>query len=445
MEETCYVCYGSIDPSDRIVLPDCGHVYCRSCIVRYLTVTTVDGQVHPTCFYPLDTPSIYNEDVGKVSPKCNVQISSNVIQGIMISNNDEILLKKYNRFLFIKENLHARECPRCDHIQIWNEKLVPIDVNTIEVERKLDYKIVCDSCDYEYCYQHGGAHEGETCDIYIQSVEKELVLSNEFIALSSKPCPGCRILLSKSSGCNHMVCTQCNTNFCWLCGKSIEPLVFPSHFQWWRAGSCSNMQMNEEIDPSWRTRLYARVLSLLEIIILGPITIAATVATYITCFCFVPSALACQGAVDSTYSEKLSLLTSSCMSLWGMFFIFILFLVPVTAIVVCIGTVVMLLVVCILLPIYIVLGFVRISRGESPFPIACRQWLMRLHETLSRTCCLCINSRNTFNKCRDIENGMENDKSIDYTNIDPEEISVVIVDDIKSVEENNVHIVTIDK
>ena len=189
----------------------------------------------------------------------------------------------------------------------------------------------------------------------------------------------------------------------------------------------------------------AQEISLLEIIILGPITIAATVATYITCFCFVPSALACQGAVDSTYSEKLSLLTSSCMSLWGMFFIFILFLVPVTAIVVCIGTVVMLLVVCILLPIYIVLGFVRISRGESPFPIACRQWLMRLHETLSRTCCLCINSRNTFNKCRDIENGMENDKSIDYTNIDPEEISVVIVDDIKSVEENNVHIVTIDK
>lgn len=441
--ETCYVCYGPIESTDRFVLPDCGHVYCQSCIARYLTVSTVDGQVYPTCFYPLDNPSIRNEDVEKKdSPKCNVRISSSVIKSVFVSNNDEVSLKKYNRFLFMKENFHARECPKCDHLQIWNEKVVPIDASAhvIENERQNAYTIICDSCSYKYCYHHGGAHEGGTCEMYNQSIEKELSLSNEFIALSSKPCPGCGVLLTKSSGCNHMVCTQCNTNFCWLCGIKIEPAVFPSHFQWWTAGSCANMQMNEDINPSWRTRLYARTLSILEIVILGPITVVATVSTYVSCCCFVPSALAAQGTPESTLSEKFALLTSNCFSLWGMIFIFLLFLLPVVVIVVCIGAILGVLLLCILLPIYIIIGLIKISRGESPFNMACCQSFVGLKERFYVACCFCCNRQSTINKCCDITNGQ--DKNNEYINIDIAKEEVVDnVDNVKIVEENDIDIV----
>lgn len=30
-------------------------------------------------------------------------------------------------------------------------------------------------------------------------------------------CPGCRIPLTKNGGCNHMKCTRCYTDWCWLC------------------------------------------------------------------------------------------------------------------------------------------------------------------------------------------------------------------------------------
>lgn len=57
-------------------------------------------------------------------------------------------LTRYKRFLFCRENEHARECSQCGHLQIG-------DPDRPEMR--------CDSCGATFCYEHGGAHEGRSC------------------------------------------------------------------------------------------------------------------------------------------------------------------------------------------------------------------------------------------------------------------------------------------
>jgi hypothetical protein len=54
-------------------------------------------------------------------------------------------------------------------------------------------------------------HYGE-CDI-AAAIDPE---TRDMLLASSKPCPGCRELITKNDGCNHMTC-RCGQHFCWLC------------------------------------------------------------------------------------------------------------------------------------------------------------------------------------------------------------------------------------
>ena len=46
--------------------------------------------------------------------------------------------------------------------------------------------------------------------------------SYDYIAANTSPCPYCNAATSKTMGCNHMRCYQCNTHFCYLCGAWLD-------------------------------------------------------------------------------------------------------------------------------------------------------------------------------------------------------------------------------
>ena len=93
-------------------------------------------------------------------------------------------------------------CPRVDCQWVHDLERVP--------ETKL--KINCE-CGYDFCaYCKEPWHE-KNCN------EANRNLKAYFRKRKSKWCPKCWVRIEKNEGCNHMKCSNCGTDFCWVCGK----------------------------------------------------------------------------------------------------------------------------------------------------------------------------------------------------------------------------------
>ena len=132
----------------------CNHTYCQPCLFDFLASKISDGDVAPRCFYPLDkannnnynnTDDISLNDTGgallrlnndnndsniNTSPSssarrptsntnntatkrlktCDTILSTNDILSLI--DKDPILLNKYTKFKYFKENESGRECPK---------------------------------------------------------------------------------------------------------------------------------------------------------------------------------------------------------------------------------------------------------------------------------------------------------------------------------------------
>jgi len=58
---------------------------------------------------------------------------------------------------------------------------------------------------------------------------EELMTLRE-IKKDSQTCPKCHVRIMRSQGCNHMMCTNCGTHFCYRCGQTLSPSNPYGHF-----------------------------------------------------------------------------------------------------------------------------------------------------------------------------------------------------------------------
>ena len=103
-----------------------------------------------------------------------------------------------------------------------------------------------------------------------------------------------------------MKCSSCNTHFCWLCSAIVDDGPFPDHFRWWNLKGCPNMQLDESTEPRMCTRVFAKVLSVLQLIILGVPSVALSIISMLICPCLVPGC-------GSNMRERVR----NCVSFWG--------------------------------------------------------------------------------------------------------------------------------
>ncbi|XP_063299256.1 E3 ubiquitin-protein ligase RNF217 [Pelobates fuscus] len=199
----CRVCL-----EDRFLKPlvCCKEPLCEECLKRYLS-----SQVH----------------IGQVEIKCPItECNKNLDESTIVYSlpRDEIL--KYKYFLELSRmDSSTKPCPQCKHFTTFKRK------SHIPASAKSDnrFKVQCPSCQFIWCFKcHSPWHEGINCKEYKKGDKllRHWASEIEHGQRNAQKCPKCKVHIQRTEGCDHMTCSQCNTNFCYRCGEQYRQLRF---------------------------------------------------------------------------------------------------------------------------------------------------------------------------------------------------------------------------
>ena len=183
---TCKICYETLSKKEKKFnnLP-CGHLCCTECWVNYLQTLISEGKV---------------EKIKCAEHKCEEILTEDFIMK-HIKNNKK-LVEKYQKF---KNRAIILKDP--------NKKMCPQPNCESYLEKQFQTKYVKCKKGHYYCFEClKPPHGKETCETVL---EKDFLLWKKDKVI--KKCPKCKIYTEKNEGCNHMTCTSCKYQWCWLC------------------------------------------------------------------------------------------------------------------------------------------------------------------------------------------------------------------------------------
>jgi len=188
----CQICSENFISFNENTVKKCGHSFCNSCWYDFLSIKIKENKI---------------VSIKCLDYECQEKLSDKFI--INLLNNDYELIKKFKRF---KSELEILNDP--------NKKLCPFPECDSYLELK-DIKNKNVTClnNHTFCFlclqkPHGKLPCNGNLDISMIEFGKK-----HFV----KKCPKCSIITEKTSGCNHIICSKCNYEWCWLCnGKYIN-------------------------------------------------------------------------------------------------------------------------------------------------------------------------------------------------------------------------------
>ncbi|KAM8962683.1 E3 ubiquitin-protein ligase RNF217 [Lycaon pictus] len=187
-------------------LPCCKKAVCEDCLRVYLSSQVQLGQVEIKC--PIT--------------ECFEFLEERTIV-FNLTHEDSI---KYKYFLELgRIDSSTKPCPQCKHFTTFKKKgHIPTPSRS---ESK--YKIQCPTCQFVWCFKcHSPWHEGVNCKEYKKGDKllRHWASEIEHGQRNAQKCPKCKIHIQRTEGCDHMTCSQCNTNFCYRCGERYRQLRF---------------------------------------------------------------------------------------------------------------------------------------------------------------------------------------------------------------------------
>uniref|UniRef100_A0A663LZZ2 RBR-type E3 ubiquitin transferase n=1 Tax=Athene cunicularia TaxID=194338 RepID=A0A663LZZ2_ATHCN len=165
--------------------------------------------------------------LGQADIKCPItECNEHLDETTVLYNlpHDDII--KYKYFLELSRiDSSTKPCPQCKHFTTFRRR------GHIPTPAKLEnkYKIQCPSCQFVWCFKcHSPWHEGVNCKEYKKGDKLLRHWANEIEhgQRNAQKCPKCKIHIQRTEGCDHMTCSQCNTNFCYRCGERYRQLRF---------------------------------------------------------------------------------------------------------------------------------------------------------------------------------------------------------------------------
>ena len=167
----------------------CGHQWCRACLTGYLT-SAVENKMFPLRCLGNDA-------------SCTECIPLGLSRKLLSAADFNAVIEAAFWLYVHSRPDEFHHCPTPDCAQVYRSA----PPNAV-LQCPSCLTRICPACRIEY-------HDGMTCEERDVAEDK---LFNEWTSNHDvQSCPGCKVPIERSEGCNHMTCTRCQTHICWEC------------------------------------------------------------------------------------------------------------------------------------------------------------------------------------------------------------------------------------
>jgi hypothetical protein len=205
----CIICYSEeITEQNSHTFP-CNHSFCKSCVKNYLLNMVSDGKV---------------EKVYCLQAGCKNLLPDRVIKE-ELSRENYLKFVKFKKRNTLMANIHRGMIP-CTH---------PDCEEWVKYKEGEDPFVECEQ-EHKFCAKcKEGWHKKNKC----KNKNLEALKKNSKI----KTCPNCGNFIEKIDGCNHITCSMCTHEFCWLCLRKYNYY----HYYVFNPQGCPGMKFGKKI------------------------------------------------------------------------------------------------------------------------------------------------------------------------------------------------------
>lgn len=195
----CAICLTDKQPGEGLMLKNCLHEYCKGCLGRTIEMSD-----------ELEVPCPFVAEDGS---HCEGLIQDRELRSLISPDvYEEYLTKSLVRAeAVIKDSFHCQTA----NCLGWAEK----------GEGATHFH--CPVCLKINCIQCKAVHEGKSCEDFFYEInadarkarDQQLTAAQEAALIARREamnCPGCGVVIQKTTGCNHMTCSRCKRQFQWL-------------------------------------------------------------------------------------------------------------------------------------------------------------------------------------------------------------------------------------
>ena len=249
-ERVCEICTETLA---ELTLVTCSHSFCKECCRSYLELKISEGRVAQLLCPGAD---------------CDQRVPQDIVSSL-ISKEVNAKYLKFGIDTFVEASAGLKWCPHpgCSRaVQLPDSAptgiedesdgatgfgATPTEEGQIRAAMDVIPRAVDCGLGHFFCWACGAEpHDPCSCEVWRQWKEvteeaREAVKqarTDAWLAKHSKPCPNCRVPIQRRDGCNHMTCSKCNHEYCWVClGKwSIHDSATGGYFSCFRFQSAQN-------------------------------------------------------------------------------------------------------------------------------------------------------------------------------------------------------------